>query len=614
MNFNFSDDVQHAESAYRSKYPQAQTRIFKVSESKYLIYVENLKIDKDAKEEFKMRIRTMGIPVKLIGEIPDEYLEEIIPFSEEEYFKSLSGFYTEPQQISLFLNKFSFLTNVSFEYDNMGSSVIIKVPINCTDEEVDQIQKFGEKVLTVFSPTVERCEMSPTEKMAVKTTPPKDKADEFMTHIQSPITNLYPSQQQSLKKNYIIQDQEKWFDITDQLYSGEIKKSSFSFISQKEPSVLLDLTNPYHINLRNYLMIYDVIYLILPFKDSIEKALANQHFELNELISLIERGRIKIVLTQPVERLDEHFLDAAFEANKNGVITRHSLSALCLADFFQLRNSFPFASEECIYELTKSANRFPKWFKGNPQWLIDLIAWPQVALRTANKSLKVNGVFALPQVGLPRVFENHPQLKKFDLEAMHTGKLVHIAHALNAHYAPMIMPGYSDSNLAQLFFSVLKMYENPSQVISKTKKTFSLYEGIQINDIFGVYEFMPIDQFAQHFETEFTRTNARSLFSQLKHLDQSERNEQIAKLNQELIHFKELKSAEDFLLSFTKDIGGTFSLPISVFSLILRATGWSKIIQEKWEQFEVKIGTKKSELAFLDKISPAAALRKGKIE
>lgn len=87
-------------------------------------------------------------------------------------------------------------------------------------------------------------------------------------------------------------------------------------------------------------MLYDKTYLALPIENNLEVFLEYQNITKNELIELVERGKVVILLPNTESSYDKKLIMEAYNHGENSVITRRGINALIACYLTELEKSY----------------------------------------------------------------------------------------------------------------------------------------------------------------------------------------------------------------------------------------------------------------------------------
>lgn len=102
-----------------------------------------------------------------------------------------------------------------------------------------------------------------------------------------------------------------WVELTQEIpgtYLGKLRRANLPKVYAQTASCCLDCSMSNQVNIRNTLLLYSTIYLILPFADRFEAFLAEQNLSRAELLGLAEMGRVTFVVSNLESRYDQRFL------------------------------------------------------------------------------------------------------------------------------------------------------------------------------------------------------------------------------------------------------------------------------------------------------------------
>jgi hypothetical protein len=107
---------------------------------------------------------------------------------------------------------------------------------------------------------------------------------------------------------FVRADEGFWFSNIDRIFAGNVTVDEIPGIEEGQIRCFLDATIGEHVNLRQLLMLYDTIYISPPLREGHDAFLRQQALSENDLLKLIERGRVKIISTQAEERYFPRYL------------------------------------------------------------------------------------------------------------------------------------------------------------------------------------------------------------------------------------------------------------------------------------------------------------------
>jgi hypothetical protein len=127
------------------------------------------------------------------------------------------------------------------------------------------------------------------------------------------------------------EDEQFFFDNLDAFYAGQIPPDAFPSMKDAGFACHVDLSSaPEHMNLRQAIMLYDTVFLSPPHLQN-QEAWDRQHLTEADLLELVESRHVRLVLTQPEERCNTNFLEAAYERNPATFVGRRTAAAVSAA-------------------------------------------------------------------------------------------------------------------------------------------------------------------------------------------------------------------------------------------------------------------------------------------
>lgn len=171
------------------------------------------------------------------------------------------------------------------------------------------------------------------------------------------------------------------------------------------------------------------------------------------------------------------------------------------------------------------------------------MAWPIQARRTSFDLLNFGGSFGYSGFGVNKAIENaYNDLAKRDIsfEFFISSPSIHIAHALNSTYFPVINKGgFSEYFYATVMGEMLNLYkhftEGSARAYVDSKKRISTgVLPISPIDIIEVNDFITIDELEQGLSKERIFPSSKRLMETLSALSEEERHRKIAFYNLEV--------------------------------------------------------------------------------
>ena len=530
-----------------------KTRIFEVEPERFLIYVQNPFGDRDAlHEEFEHSIRMTTNPVGLTFELPNHFIKEIPIIEDSEIGDNFAGIgWSANDLYNLLYSKFPFLKSIKIDSVEKGI-VKIHFPQGMSGLYNSQLTSF----LDSLSGGVIKFEAA------------FDETEEGHFNVgrdTNPVLTILPAKWNSTNAEYEKKDEAFWFDNIKGIYNGTVTKESILGQRSQKNSCYIKYSSFSNVNIRNGILLFDHVYVELPFGISIKEFCTGQQVTEDELVSLVNQNRVTFVTNQPSDRMDYGFLDTIYKMKSEAVLSRRLLSALIIADLVEMNHKclitdavLPVLSPELFAGLGESVSKK----------LYDLATWPRRALRKSFELLTLNSSSCISSLGVNDCFsipENVPNRDALDFEFVMNSEFVHIASALNAFYFPFWGKKYETKTQASLMYNMIKLFKCRSvdELEQHNMRIESSLKGalsIPCLDILEVRDYPPIQEILQFSETYCSSRNFNTLFSYLDSFAAEERNEKILEYNKSLESLR-LKSVDyakslDLGLSFLYETAG----------------------------------------------------------
>ena len=371
---------------------------------------------------------------------------------------------------------------------------------------------------------------------------------------------------------------------------------------------------------------------MLPLKEH-NDMLFNSSFSQDNLFSLIEKDRLKLISIQPEERLDVDILKEAYNIKPNSVVNRRALSLLSVIDLYEMNKNSIFNDigiQEVFYDIAKIIS---KELNVDISDIVDFIAWPKKALRDSFETFNRNGIWAYGQLGVNELLKkplNKISGKDLTLELTMTSQNIHLANALNATLFPSFL--YNEKGKRQSFeapyANMMGNFLNFYKYATREKlQSYTNIENFKFNknqlispiDIFEINTYIPFEEFESYTSSSTTRNRVNVLFNKLSNLSLEERSEEIKKYNEYVAEFQKKNKLKLILSDISNDILGLTIptiltgniLPLIIFSMfnsnlfkgILSRTDLYKKIQSEVESLNNYINAQTGKLSDIDILS-----------
>lgn len=530
MSLNFEGWCRRIDLSFRAYYPHLRTRIFEEGINDFKILIADEVTDFESINSiFNDRIRLITAPVLLTLKQPSSFIKEIKPIKDSAIPSGFEGFpFTMRQLYNHFYSNFPKLNIISIKEDHEKHRIIISLTDAATDE---QCKKILDSANTLKSPYAFFVAKGTGESKL-----PPISCEVF--EMSSSVSN------RELQCEFLERDESLWFDNINAIYDGTYKKENLYFFDESKKGCFVNFSLFENCNLRNFLMMYDVIYCVLPLKNQMSEFLTKQKITKDEILILCKHGRLKVLNIQPEGRMDYGFLREIYQDNSAAIISRRALSALCAIDLVEINSSYVFSDPVLDELLSPLIYEISNYVGKSPTLLSDLLLWPKKALRKSLDILNNAGPMALGNYGVHNaisgVFPNDTK-DKLDFEFIVNSTSIHIAHALNATYFPFYTNDnkYSDHYYSLLMGTLLNAYKKSNFDFFNFKDGFGglaneKNPSLGIISMFDLNDYIPIGEFEQEFSNKVIRGEVNSLFSQLNCLECEELNDLINNYNEQV--------------------------------------------------------------------------------
>ncbi|MGE8206042.1 hypothetical protein ACQKP0_15980 [Heyndrickxia sp. NPDC080065] len=380
-----------------------------------------------------------------------------------------------------------------------------------------------------------------------------------------------------------VRDSELWFDHAKNFYDGSFTKEQLYFYNEEKSKCYLDFSLFDNMNLRNQLLLYDVIYLTPPMEMNAETNLAawlkKQKMSRDELFELIARGRIKLLLSNDETRYHPDLLSEISSVNPKALVTRRGIASLLACEFTELERQSLLSGltpEEwtILYDLSLRAEAILESQQQTSAtgWLFQLFTWPARAKQKSLELLSFGSPIRLATIGVHQVFPALTAKPEIEFELVANGPSIYTASALEATYFPFQSPDgtYSDKGVANVLGDLLNMYKYPKEGQRDTLINLkNLHQ--QEQHVIGLLELnepvsiLKFDDIATQYHT---REKLKNLLMKLEMMNEDERRKHVDQLNGLLFEIgegqqKRRVNGVDYLLGgagLIPDIGLVFSL------------------------------------------------------
>ncbi|MEY8213143.1 MAG: hypothetical protein RPR97_01530 [Colwellia sp.] len=500
---------------------------------------------------FSREIKFLTAPIKLVENLPQTYKIEIERITDDKIPSGFEGYPLTINQIYshiLSIHPSVKLSGIKEDHDNR----IINVELtgNYDTAIIEAVEETADGLKGPYSYKVsDGGELAPSFRVT----------DE--------VFNIAPSQaKKELNCPFIERDESLWFENIENIYNGSYQKSDLYFFDPSKTACLVNFSKFQNANLRNHLLLYDVVYCVLPLVQEMSSFLTSQKISKDEILHLVKRGRLKILNMQPESRLDYGFINEAFQENPSSVVSRRALSALCAIDLVDLNRSYVLSDPELdkyIYPLMREVSKLTGKDIGT---ISNFLLWPKQALRRSLDSLNQAGPMGASKYGVNNpIIDSLPAENKENIkfEFIVNSDQIHLSHALDATYFPFFIDGdkYSDHPYALMMGEMLNFFKNSScQNISRLTGVENIKStqnsSIGLISAFEINEYIPVLEFEEEISSSVIRHGMNSLFSELNFLGSEERNQRIAQYNLDVNKALRHKNVSNHALDLGEDVLG----------------------------------------------------------
>lgn len=467
---------------------------------------------------FDRHIKPLTLNVRIIETKPDDYLEIIPPITDKNIVSGFKGFtFNVNNMINLLSSKFPDLIIGKFENIDQNRNINIEVDRASYKNSKKEIEQFLNGIDSSINFVIHDSKTILAKKIITfKSNEYSNRTNPTLDFISPFLTNSTEFEQR---------DEITFFNRLDDIYLGKYCKDNLPFYNSNDFACFLDYSmikdNP--INIRNYLLWYDKIYMTIPvdhiwqqfykneksYKSALD-AFRNEHkIYYDELIGLIKQNRINIILTQPIEYYDIGFINEVYKVNPSAIISRRAINTLLLMDIVEIFNNYPLKDEKYIREVNKLAFSMSTPLGFSQEFMYNYLIWPIKAYRESLNLLTFNTSHRFSNIGVNKIVQRHASsIYKKDLtfEYMIFSSNLHIANALNATYFCSDTYGFDDDYYALTMGKILNSF-----------KLFK-YKDIEFTQSIFPTGQSPIELFeVNNFSTVKDINDAYKTFSSAKH-------------------------------------------------------------------------------------------------
>lgn len=613
--------VKRSDLILRCRYVGLETEIYQVDKYRYAIYCKNYRGNFDKlRKEFDNSIRQMGSWVELTQDIPEEYLLKIEPISLSNAVDGFKGAYvTQPDIENAIIDHFPDVDICGIHVvEGSGYAITVEVAPETSQETMAEME-------AVFADLD-----FGTDKVEVRHT--SNKPSEAKIKYTEDVIQLGINKQLP----FTLDEADYWFANADNIYSGKLRRENLPKIYAQTASCCLDCSEPNPVNIRNTLLLYSTIYLILPLADRFEAFLAGQNLSRSDLLGLAEMGRITFVLSNLESRYDRQFLLDAYHCNPLSIIGRRGINTVVAAFLSETREKFlthfPDTADTAAFvrELAEQSGEPMLHAMGN------LISWPLVEPASSFAQINTCGPLSFGSLGLDRVLV--PLLSQGDQRADDSlslllrlaGNTVFLSSAFNAtlfhsKVEKEVQFNHSLQVASSIISDLLQLYWYDPDAIQSVRliREQSFDENLAVN-LFDCKENISATKVAELADKYKTYDGFKRIINSLGQMDEVTRKKQITEYNDTLLDLASTPqhaSKFDFILSATSFFPLPYGLALilATMSLMKGELSAADFMQEQAELKRIEACLKATgrpqnpqfvrDIYTLDKISRVAGLR-----
>ena len=362
----------------------------------------------------------------------------------------------------------------------------------------------------------------------------------------APVSPLFvwASRLRPLAPPYVIYDEAFWFDNIEDISLNRFPPKQFPGMQQQDAfRCYLDLTvGEKHINLRQALLFYDEIWCSLPLEESHEDFFRSQALSEDDLLAMVDAGRLKFLTTQPEERLHIRFLERVYEHDHEAILGRRTTAALLVADVASVAESSLLNDSGIFAAMGVLADELSSVLCVKQEDLLRSFLWPMASRRGSLHGLIDSGSKGGPALDLAKAVAALVKTRSgvdIELEALVLSEAVHLGHALGGTILGPLEEPNSYHLLREIIGRHLNFhkYFNQESIGVWAKNETRRIAGSRILPAIPMFEFdpkIPMGEFLADTTLGSTRKKGRCLYARLAALPRESRQEEIDLLESKL--------------------------------------------------------------------------------
>lgn len=332
--------AQWAANRYRSQFPAAAFRLIRKTEHDYVIAVDDpADASPEAVAHFNQHIKPVSAPVRLSGDCLDGV--DVALLDASAFTGGLPGTMTVLELEDRLIADHADLKILRIEQDSASLALTVWLAPEASTLDLAPLKAdlaaFG---LRDHAVTVRYGSAEPHAEADLNAL--GNVARIVRRSMRHPRIRALP---------HVREDDERWRSEIGRAAEGQLDPSAIISRPDDQRSVLIpSVTLSALPNIRNYLLTYDNVILEVPLSDRYEASALTHQFDADDIAEAAQRGRIRLLVTQPEERLPLRLLETVSERAPNAIIGRRAGSAYALAvlrkRMDQFRRQWPNAEKD----------------------------------------------------------------------------------------------------------------------------------------------------------------------------------------------------------------------------------------------------------------------------
>ena len=541
--------VKRADNNLRANYYSLQTIIYKINESKYEIQLVNmLEFFDIIKSKFDKAIKPFYMDIALVKEMPQEFIEVLDEIDIKN--DTLEGiFLNSEDMISLLESRFPIkVIKSNTTYSEEETILHLNIYIFNNNIKISDIKDFVLRLRVGFKGV----EIKIVPYIDVKTK----------------------------KSEYTSCDDNYWFENSKKIFSNEIELFDTKYFIKDKSKCYVDYTiyNYSYLDIRNLILIYDIVYLSLPSNEHMDRFYQEQEITKNDLIELVERGRVIIVLTARDDFYDKELLNELYKKNKNIISLRglNNVTALFFCNMYNKWKKTWSCKDSELIELQKvvlksddfALNQFHKY-----------IMWPYYQYNYLQNMLNLARPENIVCLGINNIIDSE---KPSDI--VFYSSAIHVAAMLEASYFPSEInsKNMTDAKLASLLYSLLNVHMYPFEYERADINNFTYFcdKNHNVLKLLSCNKGISIHNYIDYSEKYKTTSKLLNVVKFINDKKGSMANQLIDEINNDIATFRVKKANTLDLLLSGAGVANDAGLFPNIVSFILKLPFIANIYNE----------------------------------